>query len=195
MVSGPSGVGKSTMLGKIIKKDDNLKFSISATTRKPRPGEIDKVHYFFISVGEFEDKIKSGDFLEWAMVCNNYYGTPKDFVFKTLEHGKDCILEIDVQGALQVMKKCKSAIGIFIAPKNKTDLLSRLKNRMTEDDVKISERLKFATWELQHIDKYKYLIINDNLGHAIDSLSAIIKTERCLVSNQTKKIEKFKYEN
>lgn len=194
VVSGPSGVGKSTILEKVVKDDVNLKFSISATTRKPRPGEVDKFHYFFISFEEFENKIKAGEFLEWAEIYHDRYGTPKDFVFKTLEHGKDCVLELDVQGALQVVKKYKDAITIFIAPKSKTDLLKRLKGRSTEDDIKIGERLKFSSWELKNIDKYKYLIVNDDLEKAIGSLKDIIRAERSLVTRQAKRIDKLKFE-
>lgn len=192
VISGPSGAGKSTILKEVLEKDKKLRFSISATTRKKRKGEVEGVHYFFISKDEFKKTIAEGKFLEWAKVHQSFYGTPISFVKETLKRGLDCILDIDVQGALQVIKKYPDAILIFIASRSISILKKRLLNRDTENVLKIKERLNIARWELKNVDKYDYFIVNDKLSTAISKIKAIILTERAKTKRQTELIKRLK---
>ena len=142
VISGPSGVGKTTILQEVLKRDDRLLFSVSATTREPRAGECNGKDYFFLSREEFEKKIKKDDFLEWSNHFSNYYGTLKNFVKDGLADNKDVILDIDVNGAMQVMKKNIDAVYIFISPDSVSDLIKRLRNRNTENEDKIKIRIE-----------------------------------------------------
>ena len=194
IISGPSGVGKTTLLDELFKKDDKLVFSISATTREKRSTEKNGVDYFYVSIDEFEKKIKNKEFLEWAKVFDNYYGTPEKFVDKTLKNGFDCILDIDVQGALQIMSKRKDAVSVFVAPQNKEELLKRLKGRNTETQSVIDKRNKVAGWELNNVDKYDYVVVNDNIENAVTDLYSIIKSQRRLVKNNAELVKSLKKE-
>ncbi len=176
ILSGPSGSGKGTIVKELIKEDFVL--SISATTRKPRVGEEDAVHYFFKTVEEFEEMIEKGELLEYANFCNNYYGTPKSFIDKTVEEGKDVILEIEVQGAMQVKSVYPDAIFVFIMPPTFEELKSRLVGRGTESPEVIAARLKRAEEELASYREYDYIVINDQLEDAVEEIKNIVKAEK-----------------
>ena len=159
--SGPSGVGKGTLNAKLFEEfGDQMAFSVSATTRAPREGEIDGKHYFFISKQEFENRIANNDFLEYAQFAGNSYGTPKSYVMSLLEQGKNVLLEIEVQGAMQVMERMPECISIFVLPPSFEELERRLRGRGTETEDKIVRRLDTARGELAYADKYQYQIIN-----------------------------------
>ena len=152
--------------------------SISCTTRNPRPGEIDGVNYFFLSPDEFKDCIENDKFLEWAEFAGNFYGTKKKYINQCLEDGKDIILEIDTQGALQVKKRMPEAVLIFICPPSYEVLENRLRGRHTEDEATIQKRLNEAKIELERAENFDYKIVNDNLDKAISELEKVIKKER-----------------
>ena len=159
--SGPSGVGKGTLNAKLFEEFGNqMAFSVSATTRAPREGEIDGTHYFFISKQEFENRIANNDFLEYAQFAGNSYGTPKSYVMSLLEQGKNVLLEIEVQGAMQVMERMPSCVSIFVLPPSFEELERRLRGRGTETEEKILKRLETARGELAYADKYQYQIVN-----------------------------------
>jgi len=178
VVTGPSGVGKGTIVGAVLDEVDQLAKSVSVTTRPRRSIEVEGEHYFFRSEEEFFEMQKRGDFLEYAEFAGNYYGTPSHWVSEHLEKGIDVILEIEVQGAMQVREKCKDAILIFISPPSFEDLASRLRSRGTESEEKISERLKKAKGEMQQRHLFNYEVINDNLKEAVRNLTAIVYAER-----------------
>ena len=176
--TGPSGVGKGTILSDFFKKvDNNIVYSISNTTRQPRDGEINSMHYFFISKEEFEKMISEDMFLEYACYSGNYYGTNKNFVAQKINEGKSVLLEIELQGALQVMKKCPDAVTIFIKPPTFEELEKRLRGRHSEDEASILKRLKAAKEELNNADKFHYVIENDVVDKAVDELIAIYNKE------------------
>ena len=159
--SGPSGVGKGTLNAKLFEEfGDQMAFSVSATTRGPREGEIDGKHYFFISKQEFENRIANNDFLEYAQFAGNCYGTPKSYVMSLLEQGKNVLLEIEVQGAMQVMERMPECVSIFVLPPSFEELERRLRGRGTETEDKVLKRLETARGELAYADKYQYQIIN-----------------------------------
>lgn len=169
--TGPSGVGKGTILADFFKKSDNkIVYSISNTTRAPRDGEINGMHYFFISKEEFEDLIAQNSFLEFANYSGNYYGTNKKFVDEKIKEGKSVLLEIELQGALQVMKKCPDAVSIFIKPPTFEELEKRLRGRHTESNEAILKRLSAAREELDNAHKFNYVIENDKVERAVDEL-------------------------
>ena len=176
--TGPSGVGKGTILADFFKKSDHkIVYSISNTTRKPRDGEINGMHYFFVSKEEFEQLIKEDSFLEYANYSGNYYGTNKKFVERIIKEGKSVLLEIELQGALQVMKKRPDAISIFIKPPTFEELEKRLRGRHTESEEAIKKRLEASKEELQNIDKFKYVIENDIVERAVDELIEVYLKE------------------
>jgi len=176
--TGPSGVGKGTILADFFKKaDKNIVYSISSTTRSPREGEINGMHYFFISKEEFENLISKDAFLEYAKYSGNYYGTNKKFVNEKIEEGKSVLLEIELQGALQVMKKCPEAVSIFIKPPTFDELEKRLRGRHTESEEMILKRLDAAKIELESSNKFNYVIENDVVSRAVDELIKIYKFE------------------
>lgn len=172
VLSGPSGVGKGTIREKI--KFDDYIFSISSTTREKREGEIDGKHYNFITKDEFQDKIKNNQMLEHAEFVGNFYGTDKNEVLKELEKGNNVLLEIECQGAIQVLNKIEDAISIFIVPPSINELEKRLISRGTESREKIDKRLLKAKEEMNLQDKYKHIIINDNLNDAVKNLDEIL---------------------
>ncbi len=177
VLSGPSGSGKGTIVKSLI-EDDNFKLSISATTRKPRAGEEEGVHYFFKEKHEFERMISENELLEYANFCDNYYGTPKSFIEECANNGKDVILEIEVQGAHQVKPIYPEAILIFIVPPSLQELENRLVGRGTETREVIDQRLNRAKEELSLYDTYDYIVVNDNLEEAVNSIKQIVASEK-----------------
>lgn len=176
VISGCSGVGKGTVINEFMKRNsDDFILSVSCTTRKPRPNEIDGVNYFFISKEEFEKNIKEDKFLEYAQFAENYYGTKKKYVQQKMEDGYNVILEIDTQGALQVKEKMQQAVLIFIAPPSVEELENRLRGRHTEDEATIQKRLAQVKIELKRSLKYDYTIINDNIERAVEEIESIVR--------------------
>ena len=176
--TGPSGVGKGTMLADFFKRVDNkIVYSVSCTTRAPRDGEINGMHYFFISKDEFETLIQEEQFLEHACYSGNYYGTNKKFVDEKIKSGKSVLLEIELQGALQVMQKRPDAVTIFIKPPTFDELENRLRGRHTETEEAIQKRLLAAKEELNNADKFHYVIENDVVDKAVDELIEIYNKE------------------
>ena len=182
IISGFSGAGKGTLLNEMLKKYNNYSLSISATTRKPREGEIDGKSYFFKTKEEFEDMIREDAFIEYASYVGNYYGTPKSYVMDKLEKGQDVILEIEIQGALKVKEKYPEAMLIFISTPNALSLKERLEGRKTENTAQIKARLKRAAEEAGGMEKYDYILINDNLNEAVDNLHQLIQSQKSKVS-------------
>ncbi|GAB6283176.1 MAG: guanylate kinase [Ignavibacterium sp.] len=174
VVSAPSGTGKTTIIKHLLKELPDLKFSVSATTRKKRENEIDGVDYFFITEEEFLEKIKHNEFIEWQKVYDYYYGTFKKSLDDNINSGKDIILEVDVLGALNIKKYYPSAVLIFLLPPNFEELVNRLKNRKTESNEDLNKRIERAKMELSHKDKFDYLVINENLKDAILSVKNIL---------------------
>ncbi len=181
VITGPSGVGKGTVVEQVLKKVENIYLSVSATTRQKRQGEKEGVNYFFKTKEEFERMIKSDEFLEWAEFAGDYYGSPKFSINNYLSCSKDILLEIEVQGAKQVKVKCPESILIFLAPPNFEALEERLIKRQTESIEKVKVRLKKATQEMKEVKLFHYLVINDNLPEAIDNVVGIIRAERCRI--------------
>lgn len=179
IVSGPSGVGKSTVLKALLEKRNNLYFSVSATTRKPREGEADGVHYHFLDVDTFRKWIANEEFLEYAEYVGNFYGTPKRYVDDAMNHGQDVILDIEVQGALQVSSKRPDTVRIFIAPPSWEELERRLTERGTDEPDKVQKRLLRAKVEFQTAYTYDYFVINESVETAVQELDAIITAEHC----------------
>ncbi|MDI3535457.1 MAG: guanylate kinase [Thermosediminibacterales bacterium] len=179
VISGPSGAGKGTLCERLLKKNHSIYKSVSMTTRQPRKGEIDGESYYFITEEEFKNKIKNGEFLEWAKVYGNYYGSPRAKVLEKLRQGMDVLLEIDIQGAIQVKKSFSDGVFIFILPPSFEELSERIKKRATEDEKTIYLRLKSAYEEIKHALEYDYIIVNDDIQDAVDKLEAIIKAEKC----------------
>lgn len=183
VLSGPSGVGKGTVRKAIFEEEGiDFQYSISATTRQPRVGEVDGEDYFFVSREQFEQKIVNGDMLEYAQYVNNYYGTPKSFIDETLASGRDVFLEIDVQGALQVKSKMPEGIYIFLTPPDLTNLRERLVGRGTDSQEVIEKRVAAARDELKQMINYDYAVENDQVIHAVDRIKAIITAERLRVA-------------
>ena len=192
VISGPAGVGKGTINISLISRNSDIRMSVSATTRPPRPGEIDGVHYFFKTEEEFQKMIESGAFLEYMRVFNtHYYGTPKSFVEQELAEGRSVILEIDVQGAMRVKAAYPDAVLIFIAPPSMSELKSRLIHRGTESSEAIDRRFETAYQEMKYINQYDYVVVNDILDLAIARTEDIIVAERCKVSRNGELIEKL----
>ena len=184
IISGPSGVGKSTVLKALFEGRDDLYFSVSATTRTPRDGEINGVHYHFIEPDEFMQWINDDAFLEYAQYVGNFYGTPKKFVDAAMEEGKDVILDIEVQGATQVYAKRPETVRIFIAPPNWEELERRLTKRGTDSAEKIQQRLLRAKVEMKTAADYDYFVINDTVENAVTELRAIMLAEHCKVDER-----------
>lgn len=179
MLSGPSGVGKGTVRKALFEQSTDLKYSISMTTRKPREGEVDGVDYFFKSHEEFESLIEQGKLLEWAKYVGNYYGTPVDYVEKTLSEGQDVLLEIEVQGALQVREKFPEGVFLFLMPPSLEELRNRIETRGTETEDLINNRLDVAKEEIDMMTAYDYVVVNDKVEHACDRIKAIVTAEHC----------------
>ena len=181
VLSGPSGSGKGTVSEALMKNNDDIIFSTSVTTRTPRPGEVNGENYFFATREEFEKMVENDELLEHAFVHTNYYGTPKQFVFDEIEKGEIVVLEIDVQGALQVKKKYKEAVFIFLIPPTMDELKSRLVKRDTETEDEIETRYKNAFKELDFVGEYDYFVINDVIDNAVRDIETIIAAEKLRV--------------
>lgn len=182
VVSAPSGCGKGTILGQIL-KDEKYYYSVSATTREPRKGETDGVHYRFMSQGQFEQLISENAFLEYAQYCNHYYGTLKQPITDALAEGRHVILEIEVQGAMQIRKLLPDAKFIFIAPPDLETVRRRLTDRGTEPEEVIAERIAQASKELQCRNQYDYCIVNDVLEDAIADFKSVIRAEELKIQD------------
>lgn len=179
--SGPSGVGKSTILHEVLKDESlNLEFSVSMTTRLPREGEVDGKDYFFVSKETFKKAIEDDKFLEHARYVENYYGTPRDYVEQERNKGKNVILEIDVQGGLQVIEKCSDCISIFIMPPSIDELRNRLSGRGTEKEEVVNKRIDQAQREMNQGSVYKYHVVNNEIETSIKEVSDILKKEMAL---------------
>ncbi|MFU7516175.1 guanylate kinase [Clostridium sp. HCS.1] len=181
VISGPSGAGKGTICKALLEKHDNIFISVSATTRAPRQGEIEGVNYYFLTRESFEEKVKDNGFLEYANVHGNFYGTPKVNVEKMLDEGKDVILEIDIQGALQVKDNFKEGVFIFILPPSMEELKQRIIKRGSETEESLMTRFKNAYKEINYVSKYNYAVVNDELEVAVSKVESIIAAEKCRV--------------
>jgi len=178
VISGPSGVGKGTVRRALFEMENHdLVYSVSMTTRPPRPGEVDGVDYYFVSKETFEKRIKENKFLEWAEFVGHYYGTPLDKVEEQLDRGKEVVLEIEVAGALQVREQMKDAVFIFLVPPGKEALYQRLMARGTEDESIVRKRMQKAEKEFTLAHKYDYIVVNDEVNNAADRIMAIIRAE------------------
>jgi len=178
IVSAPSGTGKGAIIKKLIEKDDNIKYSISCTTREPRKNEVDNVNYFFVNRENFEKMIISKQLIEWDEYIGNYYGTPKKYIEKMTDKGKDVILEITVEGAVNVKELWEDAVMIFLLPPSLKELKRRIVGRNTEAENIIEKRMNKAKHELEYVSDYEYVVINDNLEHATNEVLGIIRAER-----------------
>ncbi len=183
VVSGPSGAGKGTVCKALLDRKSDLWVSVSATTRNPRVGEEHGKNYYFISKEEFEKKIKADEFLEYAQVYGNYYGTPKSKIFELLEEGRDVLLEIDIQGALQVKEAYEEGVFIFILPPSMEELYNRILNRGSESPESLNTRMKSAYEEINFVSKYNYAVINynDKIDDTVSKIESIIIAEKCRV--------------
>lgn len=177
VLSGPSGAGKDTVLGKLLENRNDIDLSVSYTTRTPRSGEINGKDYHFVDKDIFQKAINDGEMLEYACYCGNYYGTPRFEVEKNLESGRSVILEIEVQGAEQVIKKCPEAVSIFIVPPSIEELKKRLKNRASDSEEAVRLRVSEAEKEISLAEHYKYIVVNDDVELCADNISKIIDSE------------------
>ena len=189
VLSGPSGVGKGTVCGQLRKHDTHIQYSISATTRSPRKGEEDGVNYFFKSQEDFKNMIENNELLEWAQYVDNYYGTPRDYVQETISKGQDVILEIEVQGALQVKENFPEGVFIFLMPPNLKVLRERIEGRGTETKDLIDSRMTIAKEEIELMDKYDYVVENDEVEAAVERIKSIVTAENC---KKERLIDKYK---
>ena len=178
VLSGPSGAGKGTICQKLRENRNDLSYSVSATTRAPRKGEVDGKDYFFLTIDRFKEMIANDEMLEYAEIYGNYYGTPRSYVMNILDQGRDVVLEIDPQGALQIKKRFPDAVFVFIVPPSLDELTKRIYKRGTDSEEVIKRRLSAATSELAYASKYDYIIVNDEVEKASKKVSNIIDAER-----------------
>ncbi len=186
VVSGPSGAGKSTVIARVMKDDPSIAFSVSATTRAPRKGEIEGRDYYFVDRDIFEKMIDNAELLEHAQYVGDYYGTPKLPAFENIEGGKSVIFDVEVQGAAQIKLKCPEAVLIFIIPSDFSQIEKRLRRRNTDSEEKIAKRIETARREYAMAEKYDYIVINDEPETAANEMKAIITAEKCRASYRKK---------
>lgn len=182
VLSGPSGVGKNTLMNRVIPRIPNLHYSVSVTTRSPRSGEVDGVDYFFVTDAEFDRMIANDEFLEWAVFVGNRYGTPRSFIEDKIKQGQTVIMDVDIQGALQIKQKMPDAVLVYLLPPTWEELRNRLNKRGKDPSDAINKRLERSIEELKYIVDYDYFIINDQLDKAAERLITIINAERCRVA-------------
>ena len=192
VISGFAGTGKGTLVHELLDKYDNYALSVSATTREPRPGEEDGVHYFFRTKDEFEQMIRENQLIEYASYVENYYGTPKEYVQQQLENGKDVILEIEIQGALKIKEQFPDTLLLFMVPPSASVLEDRLRGRGTETDAVVRKRLHRAVEESEYISKYDYLIVNDDLEVCVRETHEIIQSQHHRVDQKCEFIDALK---
>ena len=181
VISGPSGAGKGTICKSFLERNKEVALSVSATTRDPRKGEVDGINYHFVSRDEFKKRIEDDDFLEYAEVYDNFYGTPRSNVEELLESGRDVILEIDIQGALKVKENAGDGVFVFVLPPSMSELRQRIINRGSETKESLMKRFKSAYQEINFLSKYNYAVVNDKVDVAVEKLEAIIAAEKCRV--------------
>lgn len=191
VVSGPSGTGKGTVCSELLAQAEDLAYSISATTRQPRAGEVDGKNYYFMDKADFEKKIAEGGFLEYANVYGNYYGTPLGKIEERLAKGEDILLEIDTQGALNVMKKCPDGLFIFLVPPSLAELERRIRGRGSETEESLQKRMGSACKEIEDGRKYSYVVVNDTVKHAVQRILAIRAAEHCRVDRNQEIFEEL----
>lgn len=191
VVSGPSGTGKGTVCGELLDSMPELAYSISATTRAPRAGEVDGKNYYFLTKERFEELISAGGFLEYANVYGNYYGTPLIKIQERLAEGNDILLEIDTQGALEVMKKCPDGLFIFLLPPSLGELERRIRGRGSETEESLKKRLGNAKAEIAIGEKYKYVVVNDTVKKAVARIKSIIVAEHALTEKNKELFEEL----
>ena len=179
VVSGFSGAGKGTLMKRLVSDYDNYALSVSMTTRQPRTGEVDGREYFFSTKEEFEKKIEEEGLVEYACYCGNYYGTPREYVEKKLEEGKDVILEIEIQGALKIKQKFPTALLLFVMPPSAAELRRRLIGRGTETEEVICKRLNRAKEECDYMAQYDYIVVNDDLDRCVEQMHQLIQSLHC----------------
>lgn len=189
IICGPSGVGKGTVVSRLLEADPTLYFSVSATTRAPRAGEADGVHYHFLTRERFQEWIDAGDFLEHAQFVGNFYGTPRRYVDEAMDQGRDVLLDIEIQGAEQIHRKRPEAVRIYIAPPSWEELERRLTGRGTEDTEKVRSRLARGREEFAAARDFDYLVINDTVEHAAAEIRAIMTAEHCRPAERAAQIE------
>lgn len=194
VVSGFSGAGKGTLMKQLVHSYDNYALSVSMTTRAPRPGEEEGREYFFVSREKFEETIVADGLVEYACYCDNYYGTPREYVEKQLEKGRDVILEIEIQGALKIKEKFPTALLLFVMPPNAAELKKRLMGRGTESMEVIGKRLKRASEEAEGIEEYDYIVINDQLEECVPRMHALIQAAHDTPSRNEEFIENMRKE-
>lgn len=185
VLSGPSGAGKGTICKELLRSYPNLHYSVSATTRAARAGEVHGTNYLFVSQEEFQEMIAKDDLLEWANVYGNCYGTPRQYVMELLNDGKDVILEIDTQGAMQIKDKFPEGVFIYIIPPSLNELANRIYKRGTDSLESIKTRLSCATFEIDCAQHYNYVVVNDFVEEAVRKISAIITAEKCNAKRNT----------
>lgn len=191
VLSGPSGVGKSTVIAELLSQRKNIYFSVSFTTRQPRTGEQDGVNYNFVSRDEFQRMIRDNELLEYAEYVENYYGTSMKAIQDRLDAGIDVLLDIEVQGAAKVRARCPEALFIFIAPPSFDELSNRLHNRNTDSEDVIQGRLEKARLEFREIPKYDYLVVNDQVSTAVHEIESILDAAECTVKNRSHLLSLF----
>ncbi|MDE5747455.1 MAG: guanylate kinase [Acetatifactor sp.] len=194
VISGFSGAGKGTLMKRLTRDYDNYALSVSMTTRAPREGERDGIEYFFVDTETFKERIQQGRMLEYACYCGNYYGTPKDYVQEQLEAGRNVILEIEIQGALQIRKLMPDCLLLFVTPPSAAQLKSRLEGRGTESPEVIAKRLARAVEESEGIEAYDYIVINDDLEECVKQIHSMVQNARYTPARQETLIKEIREE-